>query len=241
MKYASRLMIALVCLSLVTAVQADEGKKKKKANDSGFKSIFDGKSLKGWAGAEGLWSVEDGAITGQTTAENKITKNSFLIWRGGKVADFELRLKFRLVSEKGNSGIQFRSKEMDGFVVGGYQADIDSKPHRFIGILYEERGRGILAERAQKVVIGENGKKMIRAKDLLDQKEFLDAFKEGDWNDYVITAKGNHLVQKINGFTTVDVTDEQAAKAAKSGILAFQLHVGPPMKIQFKDIQLRSN
>jgi hypothetical protein len=210
------------------------------AEDKGFIKIFDGKSLDGWEGKKGLWSVEEGAITGQTSADSPLKKNTFLIWRKAQLRDFSLRLKFRLVSEKGNSGIQFRSKEMDDFVVGGYQADIDSKPHRYMGILYEERGRGILAERSSKVVINERGKKE-KVGSTLDEKKFMSSIKEGGWNDYLITVKGNHIEQKINGFTTVDVTDEQASRAAKEGILALQLHAGPPMKIQFKDILLKSN
>ena len=140
------------------------------ADEAGFVSLFDGKTLEGWAGKPQFWSVKDGAITGQTTADNPTKGNTFLIWRGGKVADFELRLKFRMVG--GNSGIQYRSEDKGDFVVGGYQADMDAGMH-FIGILYEERGRGILAKRGQKLVVSEDGKKSVAAEKTCDEKEFL--------------------------------------------------------------------
>lgn len=197
-------------------------------------SLFDGKTLEGWEGKEGYWSVKDGCITGTTTAENPLSHNTFLIWRGGKVGDFEINLKFKIVG--GNSGIQYRSKESDDFVVSGYQADIeDGTTH--IGILYEERGRGILAKRGEKVVIGADGKKEVTGKTASDD-EILGSIKQHDWNDYSVSVKGNHIVQKINGHVTVDVTDNQTDKAAKEGILALQLHQGPPMVVQFKDIVL---
>ena len=206
------------------------------ADETGFVSLFDGKTLEGWAGKTQFWSVKDGAITGQTTAENPTKGNTFLIWRGGKVADFELRLKFRMVG--GNSGIQYRSEELPDFVVRGYQADMDAGRH-YIGILYEERGRGILCSRAQKLVVSEDGKKTVAAEKTCDEKALLASIKIDEWNEFTITCQGSHLVQKINGFTTVDVTDNQKGKSRAEGILALQLHAGPPMLVQFKDIQLK--
>lgn len=203
--------------------------------DDGVQCLFDGKTLEGWEGKTQFWSVQDGAITGQTTADNPTKGNTFLIWRGGTVADFELTLKFRIVGH--NSGIQYRSVELDDFVVSGYQADF-MDGEKFIGILYEEKGRGILAVRGQQVVIQADGKKEVVGT-TCDEKKMLAAVKWQDWNEYVITAKGNHLVQKINGFTTVDVTDNQVDKRRMKGILALQLHAGQPMLVQFKDIQLR--
>jgi hypothetical protein len=206
------------------------------AEEDGFKSLFDGKTLEGWEGKPQFWSVRDGAITGQTTPENPTKGNTFLIWRGGKPGDFELRMKFRLVG--GNSGIQYRSVETNDFVVGGYQADFESGD-RYNGILYEERGRGILALRNQKVVIEEDGTKKVVGT-TCDEDALVASIKKEEWNEYVIIAKGNHLVQKINGFVTVDVTDNQESKRRMDGILALQLHAGPPMLVQFKDIQLKS-
>ena len=200
----------------------------------GFKSLFNGESLDGWDGKSQFWSVKDGAITGQTTKENPTKGNTFIIWKG-ELEDFELRLKFRIVG--GNSGIQYRSKDLGNHVISGYQADIDSGT-KYIGILYEEKARGILALRGKKVVIGEDGKKMNVGETATDE-EILGSIKKEGWNDYTIIAKGNHLVQKINGHTTVDVTDNQKSKRSMKGLLALQLHAGPPMLVQFKDIYLK--
>ena len=204
-------------------------------DDAGFVSLFDGRTLDGWSGKSEFWSVRDGAITGHTTKDNPTQGNTFLIWKRGDVSDFELRLKFRIVG--GNSGIQYRSKDLGNHVVGGYQADFEAGD-RYIGILYEERGRGILALRGEQVVIGDDGKKRVVGS-TCDEQAMLASIKKEDWNDYTIIAKGNRLVQQINGHTTVDVTDNQSARRADSGILALQLHAGPPMTVQFKDIRLK--
>ena len=200
-----------------------------------YKALFDGKSLAGWEGNTKFWSVKDGTITGQTTRENPTAGNTFLIWRGGEVKDFELHLKFKIVG--GNSGIQYRSVDKGNHVVNGYQADIDSG-ETYIGILYEEGGRGILAQRGEKVEVAADGKKNVTGK-TGESKEIAAAVKKEDWNDYVVIAKGNHLVQKINGLTTIEVTDNESSKAKSEGILALQLHAGPPMTVQFKDIMFK--
>jgi hypothetical protein len=208
--------------------------------EEGFKPIFDGKTLQGWDGDPDLWSVEDGAIIGQTFRPMK--QNSFLMWRGGKPADFELKIEFRTPQEfASNSGVQYRSREepekVGKWVVAGYQADILSD-NSFTGILYEERGRGLLAQRGQKVIIGENHKPKV-VEQFGDAKELAKAIKQGDWNEYHIIAKGNHLVQKINGQVMVDVTDNDPKKRKMEGIIALQLHVGPAMKVQFRNIRLK--
>ncbi len=223
------------------------------AGQDGFKSIFNGKDLSSWEGNPKLWSVENGAITGKTSdeGETRIKHNTFLIWKGGTVADFELRLQYRIV--KGNSGIQYRSKKLSdgefGPIVGGYQADFEAGK-TYSGILYEERGRGILALRGQKTVVKpeieveQKGKKVKKADvqvvgEVGKSEEIQAAIKDEQWNDYRIVARGNHLQHFINGKQTVDVTDEDSDKAAKDGILALQIHVGPAMVVQFKDIQLK--
>jgi hypothetical protein len=205
------------------------------ADKDGFESIFDGKSLEGWDGKADFWSVKDGAITGQTTAEKPTSGNTFIIYKGSKIGDFVLKLKFKIVG--GNSGIQYRSEDKGNNVVHGYQADIDAGLG-FMGILYEEGGRGILANRGQKLEISSSGEKKEIGK-TADEKEILGAIKKDDWNEYEVIAEGPHLVQKINGVTTVSVTDNQEGKAKREGILALQLHAGPPMTVQFKDIQLK--
>lgn len=213
--------------------------------EAGFRSLFNGKDLTGWAGRTNHWSVQDGAITAVTTAENPAKGNNFLIpVQDGKnlvVADFELRFSYKFTGSSGNSGVQYRSVDKGNFVVNGYQADFEVGP-TYSGILYEEGGRGILAQRGQKVVIKDDaGKPKLEVTGSVgDTKEIQATIKPGDWNDYVIIAKGNHLQHFINGKPTVDVTDEQTAKAAKSGILALQVHAGPPMQIQFKNLRIRT-
>lgn len=216
--------------------------------EDGFKSIFNGKDLSGWDGNPKLWSVKDGAIVGQTTAENPIKVNTFLIWTNGTTEDFELRCSFKITgqNEKGaaNSGIQYRSKVLDaaGWVVGGYQADMEAGP-TYTGILYDERGaaggRGIMAARGEKVVWGADCKKQV-AGSLGKSEEIQAAIKKDGWNDYVIIAKGNHLQHFVNDKPTVDVTDECESKSLKSGVLALQVHVGGPMTAEFKNLRIRT-
>ena len=215
-----------------------------RAQEPGFKSLFNGKDLTGWQGNPKLWSVRDGAITGVTgtDADTKINHNTFLVYTNGLVDNFELRLSYRIVN--GNSGIQYRSKLVKqgtfGPIVGGYQADFEAGK-TYSGILYEELGRGILAQRGQKTVIQDaDGKAKIEvAGSVGDSKEIQSKIKNEDWNDYVVIANGNHLQHFINGQQTVDVIDEQTAKAAKSGVLALQIHVGAPMTVQFKNVRIK--
>ena len=203
------------------------------------KAIFNGKDLTGWDGDPRFWSVQDGAITGITTKEVPAQGNTFIVWRGGTVKDFELRLMFRM--ENHNSGVQYRSKTRDNdkgkWVMSGYQADMDES-NTYTGALYEEGGRGILALPGQKVSISSDGKPKVTGQ-AADPKDIKAAIKNKDWNEYVIIARGNHLIEKINGMVTVDVTDDDEKRRAMEGLIGFQLHAGPPMKVQFKDITLK--
>lgn len=227
MRVLTSLVTAAVLLSSAWGLQAADPPK--------CVSLFDGKTLEGWDGDPRFWSVKDGALTGQTTAENPTSHNTFLIWRKGKVDDFQLDLDFKLVG--GNSGIQYRSQESEDWVIGGYQADFDASA-TYSGILYEERGRGILANRGKKVVINDKGE-IKEVGDTTANEEILKAIKKDDWNHYTVIAQGNHLIHKINDLVTVEVTDEQVDKRSMSGLLAFQVHAGPPMLVQFKNIQLQ--
>lgn len=235
------------------------------ASDSGFKPIFNGKDLSGWEGKTNLWSVRDGAITGQTRSEADLPKaNTFLVYQGAQPANFELRLKFKLTGEnekkQANSGVQYRSKQVEDpaeFIVAGYQADIDGG--RYIGMLYEERGRGILMQPGQKIRISplkadaapaadapkkgkqKGPKASIETLSTVTTPEQLKAaYTMGDWSDLRIVAKGNHVQHFVNGKLTADVTDNDTAHAPKSGVIALQLHRGPAMTVQFKDIQLKT-
>jgi putative heme-binding domain-containing protein len=202
--------------------------------EEGFVSIFNGHDLSGWDGKPGWWHVEDGAITGESTPQKKLLKHNYLIWRGGKPADFELRCRFRL--QGGNSGIQFRSRELPDWDTRGYQADMDAADV-YIGGIYEHQ-RGLIASRGQKVAIAPDGARTVSS--LGDPAELRKIIKDGDWNDYRVVARGNKLKLFINGVLTAQATDRQTNHAASSGILGFQLHPGPPMKVQFKDIRLKT-
>jgi len=212
--------------------------------EAGFQKIFNGKDLTGWQGHPKLWSVKGGAITGQTTPENPAKGNTFLIWTNGPVGDFELRCSYKLVPNNpigfANSGVQYRSKVVDPayWVVGGYQADMEAGK-KYSGILYEEKFRGILAERGEKVVCTKDCNKEVVGS-LGKSEEIQAAIKPENWNDYVIIAQGNHLQHFINGHQTVDVTDDCESKRAMSGVLALQLHAGQPMTVQFKDLRIKN-
>jgi uncharacterized protein (TIGR03067 family) len=229
--------VLLTCVSL-NAIADDE---------AGFKALFNGKDLTGWKGDAKLWSVKDGAIKGQTTAENPAPHNTFLIWTNGTLGDFELRLSYKITANNdrsfGDSGIQYRSKEMPDFVVAGYQANLMvTKP--LSGILYEEKGRGIIHQLGQKVVIKADPANSAKHKvevvgSFGKSEEIQSTFKADDWNDYVVIAQGNHLQHFVNGKQTADVTDEDEARAAKSGILALQLHAGQPMTVEFRKIRMK--
>src|SRR5438093_9371491 len=207
------------------------------AAEEGFKSIFDGKNLTGWAGRPQHWLVEDGAITGRTTKEHPAQGNNFLVWTNGTVSDFELRLSYKIVPNNtngfANSGIQYRSKDFDNFVVGGYQADFEAG-QTYSGILYEERMDGILAQRGQKTVVKTvDGKTKVETVGSLGKSEEIQAkIKDQDWNDYRVVAQGNHLQHFINGMQTVDVADVLThVKTAKEGILALQLYSDDQMSV----------
>lgn len=199
----------------------------------GFKPLFDGKTLAGWDGNPELWSVEDGAMVGKTKGPEHLAYNEFLIWRGGVVRNFELRAKVKCSAS--NSGIQYRSQELPAvgkWVVGGYQCDIHpNAPYN--GMVYDERGRGIIVQNGQHVVVDDKGAKWLSAEH--------DPIKVDvtQWHDYVIIAQGNRLIHKINGKVTIELVDHDAKDRELEGLLAFQVHKGPAMVVQIKDVMLK--
>ena len=205
--------------------------------ESGFQSIFDGKSLAGWDGDPGFWKVENGIIVGQTAKDHQPKQNTFLIWRGGSPADFELKLQFKLTGF--NSGIQFRSIELPDikWAMKGYQADMDGE-QQYTGQIYEERGRGFLAMRGQITYIPD-GKKPGVLGSLGDAKELKNVIKSEDWNDLDILARGNTIVQLINGRVTSMLIDDDTAGRRMDGLIGIQIHLGPPMKIEARNIRLK--
>jgi hypothetical protein len=206
-----------------------------------FVSIFNGKDLTGWDGDPRLWSVKDGAIRGRTTRENPAYKNSFCIWRGGKLKNFVLKIKFRI--HNGNSGIQYRSQDLGKWRVGGYQAEVENKPG-IVGFLYHERGRGWMVNVGDIMVVDKKGNKIpvgIPVGKVADKKELIKAgyYKSKDWNEYTIIARGNHLIHILNGYQTIEMIDNDPNGRAMQGILALQIHTGPPMTVEFKDIRIK--
>ena len=228
-----KLTSLVVCLGCLLAILSTTY-----AQEPEFKSLFDGKSLDGWRGDTEVWRVENGAIVGETTADKTIKQNTFLVWDEGELDDFVLRLKFRISGTgRANSGIQVRSSQAENGAMAGYQADID-RSGTYIGIVYDERtGRGILAQRGQKSTFAEDGKKSTEAIGKAD--ELLTHINMDDWNEYVVTGKGNKITTQINGKTMSQVIDDQPDHFDRKGLLGLQLHVGPPMKIEFKDIELK--
>ena len=204
---------------------------------AGFKPIFDGKSLEGWKALDmGFWSVRDGAITGQSTAERPCKSNQFMVWQGGEVADFELKLKFRVTGNNCNSGVQFRTFfRPDGLAVG-YQADINKGGGYLGGVcdeLHTRKGEELLTANGKKTVIDAAGK---RTATDLGQKAVL---KVDDWNEYHIVAIGQTITLSINGVKCSELTDQEKDHFDLKGSLGLQLKAGDPMTVQFKDILLK--
>jgi hypothetical protein len=220
---------------LALAAPAEDNVLTDKEKAEGFRLIFDGKSLDGWDGNPKLWSVKDGAIVGETTKENPAKGNTFLIWKGGTVSDFELRFQFRLTG-KNNSGVQYRSRDLGNWVAGGYQYDINPGAEH-MGKLYEEKGkRGRMAMGGEKVTWKEK-KELVGP--TVDKDVLAKAEKREDWNEGAIVGKGNHILHRVNGVTVVDFTDEDEKNRLLTGIVALQIHAGAPMKIEFKTIRLK--
>jgi hypothetical protein len=229
--------LTVVSIFAGALVSAMMGQQIPAIDESGFQAIFDGKSLAGWDGDPQFWRVENGAIVGQTAADKQPKQNTFLIWRGGAPGDFELRLQFRLTGF--NSGIQFRSIELPDikWAMKGYQADMDGE-QKYTGQIYEERGRGFVAMRGQITYIP-NGKKPGVVGSLGDENELKNLIKSEDWNDLDILARGNTLVQVINGRVTSMLIDDDSANRRMDGLIGIQIHLGPPMKIEARKIRLK--
>ena len=230
-------------LSLNTVTRA-AGQAGAAGDEPGFFSIFDGKTLQGWDGDARIWRVENGTIVGEVTPELNLKTNSFLIWRGGTPGEFELEAEYR-ISPKGNSGIQYRSIEMPDirYAMKGYQADIDGEDRnekgvRYTGQNYEERGRGFLAWRGQLAHIA-TGQKPVVLGSVGGNKELEEYIKNGDWNEFHLYVRGTTLIHILNGHVMCVFIDEDSVNRKLDGLLGIQVHVGPPMKIEFRNIRLK--
>lgn len=220
------LLLFLLCPLAVLAAAPD--------SEEGFVPMFNGKDLSGWEGKPGWWTVEDGTITSQSTPEKPCQAAHYLMWRGGKPADFEMRFEYRI--QGGNSGVQFRSRELPEWDTNGYQADIEDG-EQWTGCLFEHTRAGV-GMRAERVIIDKDGTKHVSA--LGDSKELMSHVKKNDWNEYRISAVGHEIILSINGVVMTHITDSQEGAAAKDGVIALQMHPGPPMKIQFRNLRIRT-
>ncbi|GAB3918113.1 3-keto-disaccharide hydrolase [Mucilaginibacter boryungensis] len=231
-------------LAFIGAVTLLSGFALAQLKDDGYKPMFDGKTLNGWEGDPKYWRAENGEIIGEITPETIIKVNTFLIWKGGHPANFELKVSYR-ISAKGNSGVNYRSVRVDSlpYALKGYQADIDGKDKynlgypRYSGQNYEERGRQFLALRGQRTVI-ENGKPTV-IDSTGTKEELLKSINYDDWNELHIIAKGNKLQHYLNGKLMSEVTDNDTANRKMEGLIGVQGHVGPPMKIEYKDFRIK--
>lgn len=212
-------------------------------DEDGFHPILDDKSLDGWDGDPKYWRVEDGCLTGEVTPQTLLKSNTFIIWRGGSPKDFELKADYR-ITNGGNSGINYRSVVVpdpvtpsNRFAMRGYQADIDGR-NLYTGNNYEEKGRLFLAQRGQLTKVT-GTRKPILLSSVGDQKE-LESCITADWNSYHLIIRGNVLVHMLNGHVMSVVIDDDTAHRTFEGLIGVQVHVGPPMKVQYRNFRLKT-
>ena len=215
----------------------------KPLEETGFQTIFNGHSLEGWDCDPDFWRAEGEVMIGETTPNHQPKQNIFCIWKGGEPADFEFKAQYRLTGTNGNSGIQYRSMERPDiarWVMQGYQADIDLH-QMFTGQIYEERARGFLAMRGQISYIS-NGKKPGSIGQVGDSDQLRSFIKDNDWNDIHIIARGNTLIQLINGHVMSTLIDDDTAGRKMKGEIGIQLHLLPDaaMKMEVKNIRLKT-
>lgn len=204
-----------------------------RADNDGFVSVFDGKTLRHWTGDPQYWSVEAGALTGKTDGSLKM--NRFITWKDSTIRNFDLRVKVK-VTEGGNSGIQYRGTSRPDLgldIVTGYQCDVVANNPNYNGMLYEEKGRRILSHTGEKVIIAPDGQPWVVG------KMPVKTFAPDEWHDFRVLVRGNHHEHWIDGHKTADLIDLDPKGRALEGVLAVQVHVGPKMKIQYKDFKIK--
>ena len=212
-------------------------------DEPGFTPIFDGQSLKGWEGDPTYWRVEGGSLVGEITPATIVKSNTFVIWRGGRPKDFELKLDYRITAV-GNSGINYRSASVpdpvtpaNRFALRGYQFDIDG-PKRYIGQNYEEKGRLFMAMRGQVTrVVG--WRPPVVVADIGDEAQ-LATLANDDWNAVHLIVRGNTLMHLLNGRLLSVTIDDDAPNRPADGLIGMQVHVGPPMKVEYRNIRLKT-
>ncbi|MCY3815302.1 MAG: DUF1080 domain-containing protein [Gammaproteobacteria bacterium] len=214
--------------------------------DLGEISLFDGKSLDGWSGDSRYWSVIDGAITGRTDIPLK--ENTYLI-REGTFSDFEARLKYRFLTEIGNSGLQYRGRRIEGrpFVVRGYQANIvTTHADRTFAMLWEDEARELLALYGETVEIfaaadpsAETFERRVTGTVNSKAEIMAQARHHPEWNEQIVIAYGNRLIHALNGMVTLEAIDNDEASRSLKGAFSLQIHRDMAMAVQFKDITVR--
>lgn len=231
---------ALIIFSCNSSTQTATATDISSIDQDGFKQIFDGKTFTNWDGDTTVWRIDSGSFIGEVTPTKQIKTNTFLIWRGEKPTDFELKAEYR-ISEGGNSGIQYRSEELTDILhaLKGYQADIDGE-NTYTGQNYEERGRGFLAMRGQRVNLEANQKPII-LDSVGNSDELKTHIKTNDWNEIHLVVKGNNMKHFINGILMSEATDNDSTARKNEGIIGFQVHVSPSMKIEYKNIRYKNN
>ena len=206
-------------------------------SEASFTQMFDGRSLEGWKGDKTYWRVENNTIIGETTPEKVLKVNTFLIYDVAQPGDFELRGEFRITAV-GNSGIQYRSEMVEGvpYALKGYQADIDGE-NVYTGQNYEERGRGFLAKRGEEAVL-EKLKKQAIVAHIGDGDSLKSLIKKVGWNQIRIVAKGNRVRHYINGVLMSEITDNDTQARKMNGLIGLQVHAGPPMKVEYRNLRI---
>lgn len=254
MKLKTIIFLSLIFIMLKSCLNKEN--KKEYQNESDFISIFNEKDLSGWVGDSTYWSVKEGTLVGEVTPETILERNSFIIYEKAQPSNFELKLEYK-ISNSGNSGINYRSERIEKFpfALKGYQCDIDGK-NRYTGQNYEEKKRTTLAYMGEKVTIPsmpdsisktnlrKNVKKncwqtRIVSDTLGDLKQLKSHIKENDWNSVHLIVKDNRMQHYINGVLMSDVLDLDTENRANKGFLGVQVHVGPPMKVQYKNIKIK--
>ena len=208
------------------------------ANDKPAQSLFDGHSLDGWEYNRKHWRIENQSIVGEIPAGQTLNHNTWLIWRGGELKDFELRIKVKLTgAAAANSGIQVRCQAKDPSHVSGYQADLDMGA-TWLGRIYDEHGRALLVERGQRVLIERDGKRATHT--FAPAGMYATILRVNEWNDYRIVGVGERLAVFVNGTLFSDLIDRESSARDLSGHLAFQLHSGPETRVELRDIHLET-
>ncbi|MDN3202953.1 3-keto-disaccharide hydrolase [Algoriphagus sediminis] len=251
-----RFLMALCYLFIAIGLKSTDffTHEKEEIVQNDFVAIFDGTSLDGWEYNPEYWKVSEGAIHGETTADNPLEANNFIVWKGGELGDFELKMDY-WISETGNSGVQYRSERLAEVpnALKGYQADIDGR-NRYTGQNYEEKKRATLAYRGQKTritsqpddisnlreYVERNAWKGLNVvEELGDREELGNLIKQGEWNSIHLIVKGNVMQHFVNGTLMSEVHDEDMKNRMLTGLIGMQMHVGPPMKVLFKNVQLK--